>query len=260
MRTINRKRHRMRLRPKPRFWVLLLGLSLCVAVFAAINLFAAWRTYAGSQREYDALRLAYAPDVLVIDGSTTTPGATDTQGVTEPETTQPPTGPAAINPEYAGWIRAEGADADYPVVQGADNEKYLTTTFSGEENKLGAIFMDFRCAEAFDGPYTIVYGHNAKDGSMFGSLSRYLDAAYRREHPIIEVTTASGETLTYRILTAQVTDIYDEAFSLFGAGSDTLAAFAKSIGAQEGAAILTLSTCTDTGGKDKRLLVHAVRE
>ncbi len=255
----------MRLRVKPRFWMLVLGVSLCVAIFATINLLADLRMYNNNQQEYDALRIAYAPDVLVIDESEApsapaTPGAVGSQGTTVPMTTPSPNGPVAINPDYVGWIRVEGADIDYPVVLGADNEKYLTISFSGEENKLGAIFMDSRCVAGFDAPHTIIYGHNAKDGSMFGSLSRYLDAAYRREHPAIEITTTSGESLTYRILTAQVTDIFDEAFSLFGADSDTLAAFAKSIGAPEGAAILTLSTCTDTGGKDKRLLVHAVRE
>lgn len=53
--------------------------------------------------------------------------------------------------------------------------------------------MDSRCTEGFDAPVAILYGHNAKDGSLFGSLSRYLDAAYRQEHPAIEITTAGAK-------------------------------------------------------------------
>ena len=249
-------RHRRRIKTRPRFWALVFLLAFALGIFAGVMLYADLRPYSAAREEYDALRLSFAPDT--VEGTPDTPGVAAAQGIQEPETDAPATGPAAVNPDYVGWLRVEGADVDYPVAQGEDNVKYLTTSFSGEENKLGTIFMDSRCAGSFDAPYTILYGHNAKDGSMFGSLSRCLDADYRREHPVIEITTAAGETLTYRILTAQVTDIYDEAFRLPGADADKLAAFAKSIGATyEGVPLLTLSTCTDYGGRDKRLLVHA---
>ncbi|MDL2225973.1 class B sortase, partial [Eubacteriales bacterium OttesenSCG-928-M02] len=175
-------------------------------------------------------------------------------------TPEPPPDLSAINPDYIGWIRIDGTGINYPVVQGADNKKYLDTTFAGEKNAAGTIFMDTKCADGFAAPLAILYGHNMKDGSMFAALNRYLDAEYRREHPAIEIATAEGETLRYRILTAQVTDIYDEAYSLPEAGADALADYAQSIGAEKDTPLLILSTCTDAGGKDKRLLVHAVLE
>jgi len=50
-----------------------------------------------------------------------------------------------INPDYVGWLKIDGTNIDFPIVRGNDNEKYLTTTFKGEENILGAVFMDYRC-------------------------------------------------------------------------------------------------------------------
>jgi hypothetical protein len=42
-----------------------------------------------------------------------------------------------INPDDICWIRIDGIRVDYPVVRGSDNERYLHTSFSGEENILG---------------------------------------------------------------------------------------------------------------------------
>ena len=43
-----------------------------------------------------------------------------------------------VNSDIVAWIRfEEPAVINYPIVQGEDNEKYLTTTFEGTENGAG---------------------------------------------------------------------------------------------------------------------------
>ena len=49
------------------------------------------------------------------------------------------------NEDTVAWIRFdEPAVINYPVVKSADNNEYLTKTFTANDNKLGAIFVDMR--------------------------------------------------------------------------------------------------------------------
>lgn len=50
----------------------------------------------------------------------------------------------AMNSDCVGWIQITGTDINYPVVQAADNEFYLTHNFNRETAACGAIFMDYR--------------------------------------------------------------------------------------------------------------------
>ena len=256
MHTVHRKR-RCRVRVKPRFWALVLALSLCVAGFAAVGLHNSLRVYSEAKWEYDNLRLA-APPVLSATPDTAVEeapaGAAPTPGQAQPMPTATPS-LSDVNPEYTGWLEVMGTGISYPMAQGEDNDKYLHTTFSGEENKLGAIFLDARCVDGLAGQHTIIYGHNAKDGSMFAGLSALLDA---EAYPDITITLPEGEVLTYRIFAVRQSDIRDFAYRWEFEDAADFAAFADGLGAPEGSErIITLSTCSDTGGRDGRLLVHA---
>lgn len=78
-----------------------------------------------------------------------------------------------VNPEVAGWIMIDGLDISYPILHTTDDKKYLKTTFEGEENPCGAIFLETANATDLSDTYSIIYGHNMKDKSMFGKL-KYL--------------------------------------------------------------------------------------
>lgn len=97
-----------------------------------------------------------------------------------------------INPDVVGWLAAEGTEINYPVVQGKDNDFYLTHLFTGERNKLGSIFMDYRNHNDFSDKNTIIYGHNMKDGSMFSSLTNYKDQEYYDRFPTMLLFTPNG--------------------------------------------------------------------
>ena len=79
-----------------------------------------------------------------------------------------------INPEFVGILSIPELDLRYPVVQGTDNEKYLSTTFEGKENPAGCIFIDCENSRDLSDNVTFIYGHNMKDGTMFGSLKKLL--------------------------------------------------------------------------------------
>ena len=48
------------------------------------------------------------------------------------------------NKDYRLWIKINNTNIDYPVVQGSDNEFYLTHDFYKNPLSSGSIFMDYR--------------------------------------------------------------------------------------------------------------------
>ncbi len=113
------------------------------------------------------------------------------------------------NPEVVGWIFAEEGTISYPVVQGEDNDYYLTHLFNGEQNKLGSIFMDYRSSGDFSDQNTVLYGHNMKDGSMFSSLINYEEQSYYDDHPTMTLYTPEG-AYTVELFAGVLTDADSE--------------------------------------------------
>lgn len=174
------------------------GITLCAGImlFSAVQVFLTLKPYREAGVEYAALRQQCAYG-----------GHVDVDRAFAPESSL-----TEVNPDYIGWLQIPGTAVDYPVVCGQDNTKYLDTTFEGAANPAGAIFMDCVATSGFDSSHTILYGHNIRDGSMFGGLHRYLEAAYMAQNPIIIVTTPDGSLLTYTILKAYMTDVEDRAY------------------------------------------------
>ncbi|MDR1245428.1 MAG: class B sortase [Clostridiales Family XIII bacterium] len=233
------------------FFAAVLALCVAAAAWAAQNLLAAHAAYSVSRAEYAALRAEYAPESVLSESE-------NPFEETSPEAGAAPD-PAELNPDYVGWIRIADTAVDYPAVRGSDNKKYLSAGFMGEKSKAGAVFMDYRCEDGFDGFHAVLYGHNMKDGSMFSELNRYPDTDWRSAHSEITVTLRNGAEAVYRVFSARITDVFDAAYDLDFSDADASAEYFSALGAPEDARVLTLSTCTNGGNKDARLLVHAAR-
>jgi SrtB family sortase len=164
-----------------------------------------------------------------------------------------------MNPDFIGFIVIPGTDINYPVVQGRNNDRYLHTTFNGARNPAGAIFMDYRCADGFHTPISILYGHNMRDGSMFSQLTRFTRNDFLQAHPHIIIITAGGERLQYRIVSVRRTHAWDEVFALDFNDADEAAYFFAHLYEDE-TRFLVLSTCVGNTGSDERLVVVAVLE
>ena len=73
------------------------------------------------------------------------------------------------NQDFRYWLYIPALELNYPVAQGADNEAYLYKTFEGEKNSAGCIFMDAGNSPDLSDRNTVIYGHNMKNRTMFGS-------------------------------------------------------------------------------------------
>ena len=93
------------------------------------------------------------------------------------------------NNDFIGWISIPGTQLDYPIVQKDDNEYYLKHGFDKGESEIGIPFLDMRNDWENPDDNLIIYGHNLKNGNMFGSLKYYLDKEYYDKHPVIHFDT-----------------------------------------------------------------------
>lgn len=173
------------------------------------------------------------------------------------------------NPDTVAWIRFdEPSVISYPVVKSADNEDYLTKTFSDNDNKLGAIFMDMRNNPDFLDMNTFIYGHNMKvGGEMFSQLTEYESEEFCREHPYFYIYTPDGKVRTYTIFSAGVvkdtaenyTISYetDEDFETYINTCRESSNYQVDVEVNAQSKVVSLSTCTNLQD-DERFLVQGV--
>ena len=84
------------------------------------------------------------------------------------------------NQDMVGWIRMPGTQIYYPVMQtGLDNANYyLDKDFDHQTTIAGAIYVREFCDVFRPSDNVVIYGHNMRDESMFGSLGRFREQSY----------------------------------------------------------------------------------
>lgn len=151
-----------------------------------------------------------------------------------------------MNPDIVGWISFdEGLQIEYPLVQGKDNETYLETTFEGRKNAAGCLFLDYRNQKDFGDSHTLIYGHNMKDGSMFGKLRNYRDSNFLKEHPTFSIETPDGIKRIYEIFEVRVVDCAEEVQESVSMAPDNA---------------VTLFTCTNRTAEERLLVQGMLKE
>ena len=131
-------------------------------------------------------------DNIIENAITTTSTTTTNIGITEPTTTTAaPLDPVYLanyeqvfdsllkmNKDTVGWIYVKNTNINYPVVQGNRNNYYLWRDFNKKRNNYGWIFMDYRNNHNNLDQNTIIYGHNVKEGIMFGTMRTMMNPSW----------------------------------------------------------------------------------
>lgn len=240
-------------------------LLVCFLSSLAMFLFGAGRLY-GQRSEYYAGKIAYEAVKRQVLQPETKVFSMETEG--KQEVTIDFEKLYHINADVVGWIQLdEMLEIDYPLVQGQDNAKYLETTFDGKKNAAGCLFLDCKNKKDFSDQNTIIYGHNMKDGSMFGHLRKYREEAFCREHPYFHIYAADGRMLVYEIFAVSIVNDSAEYYDKIYEGSEGFwnylslikkdAIYFKEEKVTELSKMVTLSTCTNRTA-DERLLVQGV--
>lgn len=173
------------------------------------------------------------------------------------------------NPDVIGWIRFdEPEEINYPVVKGKDNEKYLKETFGGNKNSAGTLFVDCHNASDFNDKNTFIYGHNMKNGTMFGQLKKYKEESFCKENPYFYIYTLDGREITYQIFACSIVKDTAESYKrTYGSVEEfqqyikhirKVSRYATDVLVDVNSQIVSLSTCTNVK-EDERILVHGVK-
>lgn len=79
------------------------------------------------------------------------------------------------NSDTVGFLKVNGTNIEYTVVKGTNNSYYLKHNFNKESNSAGWIFADYKNKVDGTDKNLVIYGHNMRDDSMFGSLKNILN-------------------------------------------------------------------------------------
>lgn len=179
------------------------------------------------------------------------------------------------NNDLVGWIKIPETTIDYPIVQTDNNVDYLSFDINKNENKKGAIFMDYKC-DILSSDNKIIYGHNLLSGEGFAGICKYYpwlndtkgSLNFYKQHPIIEYNNIyENKTSDYKIFaaifaTADISDPmyfnyhlkpnFNSEYEFYDYMADVMdrTVFYTDVDVKYGDEILTLSTCMYLLGKD----------
>lgn len=176
-------------------------------------------------------------------------------------------GLSTINSSVVAWLYVEGAQINHPVVQCGDNEFYLHHTFEGQKNNSGCVFMDYEVDPELTSWNTFFYGHNMKNGTMFGHLKNFINnsTVYDKD-PYIYVFRPEGiyryEIFSY-YLDPTDSKMYYTCDNFKEYRAYLREATAKSVRdctakATPDENIVTLVTCSGSGSNKQRFFVHGI--
>ena len=111
------------------------------------------------------------------------------------------------NEDVVGWLEIPNTSISYPVLQGIDNEYYMTHNYKKEKSKNGSIFLDSKYDWTIPSSNLLIYGHNLNNGTMFQELLKYSSESFYIQHPKIRFTTVD-EDAEYEIISVFKSRVY----------------------------------------------------
>lgn len=266
-----KKRHRKINTPV----LILIVLLVAGMAFAAWQLGSIFLGYSRDRSAYNDLAAAALSELAERDDTSRQPEDSDTlsDATATPVESEIPFSVdweylRSINSDIVGWLYCPDTVINYPVVQSQDHDYYLNHGFDKASNTTGTLFADRASVSGITQSNFIIYGHNMKDESMFGTFKYYVDASYYNQHPILYYMTPNG---SYRIelISAHITEATADNFPTYFSSTSAQQEYLNRITSSAywvnydavttDYQIITMSTCTSGSGySDPRFLVHGI--
>ena len=165
------------------------------------------------------------------------------------------------NTDIVGWLEIENTSINYPVLQGTDNEYYMTHNYKKQKSKNGSIFLTKDYDWSIPSSNLLIYGHNLNNGTMFQELLKYEKESFYQQHPVIRFTT-ENEDAEYEIIAVLKARVYykseknvfryyyfvnaeaEEEYNVFVENAKKESLYSIDKTAKFGEQLITLSTCS----------------
>ena len=170
------------------------------------------------------------------------------------------------NNEAVAWLKVNNTNIEYPVVKSRSNSFYLDHNFDKAQNLAGWIFADYK--NKFDGTdkNIVIYGHNMRDGSMFGTLKNILNSDwYNNDENTNIILDTENEKCTYKVFAVYQIESEDYYIQTKFKNDNEFEKFINTLKARsikefdtevsKDDTILTLSTCANNN--KYRVVLHA---
>ena len=170
------------------------------------------------------------------------------------------------NSDIVAWLKVNGTNIETTVVKTTDNDYYLTHNFNKEYNSAGWIFADYKNKVDGTDKNLVIYGHNMRDDSMFGSLKWVINEDwYNNEDNKYITLITENETQVYEVFSVYQTEKEDYYIQTnfntekeFNTFAQTIKKRSKkdfNVDVNKEDNILTLSTCANNN--KYRVVLHA---
>lgn len=178
------------------------------------------------------------------------------------------------NEDIYAWIVVPGTMIDYPVLQSETDNYYLDYNLDHSKGYPGCIYTNKCNTKDFSDYNTVLYGHNMRKGTMFGSLHRYEDREFFDTYQEIFVYTPDRR-LTYEVKEiVKFSDVYipaqypveekegRDAFleATLAYTDDPVSYFRDDVEVSEEDKLITLSTCVSGERHRRYLLIGVLKE
>lgn len=241
---------------------IILVISVGVFIFAAYNLINIFLAYHKADVIYDNIQ----QDVLDDDSHTKVVIGEDEQEVEIPFTYNHQA-LLNINSQGIGYIYIPSIDCRLPMVQGDDNDYYLTHTFNKEYSANGCLFEDYRINGGLSSSQIIIYGHNMRNGAMFGKLKNYQDYSFWNNSGNDVLYIYTGNVIKeYKIFSCYISEAISDTYTFNFPTLESMRDYAVNMKAKSmydtgvdvstATQVITLSTCTNDG--EQRFIVHGM--
>ena len=165
------------------------------------------------------------------------------------------------NSDIVGWLEIKDTNINYPVLQGKDNQYYMTHNYKKEKSKNGSIFLTKDYDWNIPSSNLLIYGHNLNNGTMFQELLKYEKQSFYEKHPVIRFTTEK-EDAEFEIISVFKSRVYykseknvfryyyfvnarnEEEYNEFVKNAKKEALYNIEATAKYGEQLITLSTCS----------------
>ena len=247
---------------------IILAIAVCIFVFSAYKLISIYSEYHKGDKEYDSI-VDEAIEIVASKEDKSEDMEDENAPIVHSSLKIDFDKLKKINQDVVGWIQFdEPKKIRYPVVKGADNDKYLTTTYEGKKNSSGSIFIDVANAGDFSDKNTFIYGHNMKNGSMFGQLRKFKTKDYYEQNPYFYIYTPDGKEVKYQIFAVCIVEDTSRSYTRYYDNDEqymdylnyvkSIARYDTGVELTADSKIVSLSTCTNVS-ETQRLLVHGVK-